>query len=289
MNSQHKNTFFSSKRTLNCGGTLVSLERPLVMGILNLTPDSFYDGGIHKSNNDVISHVAKMLEEGADIIDIGAVSTKPGAKEIAIDEEKNKLIPILKIIKKKFPDTILSIDTYRSEIAKAAVDCGVHIINDISAGSFDKKMFKTISELQAPYVIMHIQGTPKNMQANPVYKNVVKEVMFFLSEKVEALKGLGVNDIIIDPGFGFGKMVEHNYELLNNLEYFRMFELPLMVGFSRKSMINKVLNTSPSEALNGTTVLNTIALTKGANILRVHDVKEAVETVKIFEKLSSKK
>jgi dihydropteroate synthase len=286
MNSQHKNTFFSSKRSLNCGGTLLSLERPLVMGILNLTPDSFYDGGKHKNTNDVLKHVSKMLEEGADIIDIGAVSTKSGAKEIPADDEKNKLIPILNIIKKEYPKTIISIDTYRSEVAKAAVNCGAHIINDISAGSFDKEMFKTISEIQVPYIIMHIQGTPLNMQVNPVYKNVVKEVVFYLSEKVEELKRLGVNDIIIDPGFGFGKTVDHNYELLNNLEYFKVFELPLLVGFSRKSMINKVLNTSPAEALNGTTVLNTIALMKGANILRVHDVKETVEAVKIIEKLN---
>ncbi|MGD0711649.1 MAG: dihydropteroate synthase [Bacteroidales bacterium] len=286
MNSQHKNTFFSSKRTLNCGGTLLSLERPLVMGILNFTPDSFYDGAKHKNTNDVLKHVSQMLEEGADIIDIGAVSTKPGAKEITTDDEKNKLIPILKIIKKDFPNTIISIDTYRSEIAKAAVDFGAHIINDISAGTFDKEMFKTISKIQVPYIIMHIQGTPLNMQENPVYNNVVKEVVFYLSVKVEELKRLGVNDIIIDPGFGFGKTVEHNYELLNNLEYFRIFELPLLVGFSRKSMINKVLNTTPSEALNGTTVLNTIALMNGANILRVHDVKEAVESVKIVEKLN---
>ncbi len=286
MNSQHKNTFFSSKRTLNCGGILLSLGRPLVMGILNLTFDSFYDGGKHKSTDDVFTHVSQMLEEGADIIDIGAVSTKPGAKEITTVEEKNKLIPILKVIKKEYPNAIISIDTYRSEVAKAAVDCGAHIINDISAGSFDKEMFKTISELQVPYIIMHIQGTPMNMQKNPVYNNVVKEVVYYLSKKVEELKRLGVNDIIIDPGFGFGKTVEHNYELLNNLEYFKIFELPLLVGFSRKSMINKVLNTTPSDALNGTTVLNTIALMKGANILRVHDVKEAVETIKIVEKLN---
>jgi dihydropteroate synthase len=286
MNSQHKNTFFSSKKTLNCGGTLLSLERPLVMGILNLTSDSFYDGGKHKNTNDVLKHVSQMLEEGVDIVDIGAVSTKPGAKEITTDEEKNKLIPILKIIKKDFPNAIISIDTYRSELAKAALDCGAHIINDISAGTFDKDMFKTISEIQVPYIIMHIQGTPLNMQVNPVYKNVVKEVVFYLSEKVEELKRLGVNDIIIDPGFGFGKTVEHNYKLLNNLDYFKVFELPLLVGFSRKSMINIVLNTTPSEALNGTTVLNTIALMKGANILRVHDVKEAVEAVKIIENLN---
>ena len=285
MNSKHKNTFFSSQKTLNCGGKLISLERPLVMGIVNLTPDSFYNGGKYNNTTDVLKHISKMLVEGADIIDIGAISTKPGAKEVDAKEENKRLFPVLKLVKKEFPYAIISVDTYRSEIAKTAVDYGAHIINDISAGSFDKKMFKTISGLQIPYIIMHIQGTPANMQKNPKYNNVLKEVMFYFSEKIAALNNLGVNDIIIDPGFGFGKTVEHNYELLNNLEYFSFFELPLMVGVSRKSMINKVLGTKPDDALNGTTALNTIALMKGANILRVHDVKEAVETVKIVSKL----
>jgi len=287
MNSQHKNTFFSSKKSINCGGKLISLEKPLVMGILNLTPDSFYDGGKHKSMKDILAHFSKMINEGAAIIDIGALTTKPGSEKISIQDEKDRLLPALEQIKKEFPDAIISVDTYQSEIARMAVDKGAHIINDISAGTFDKKMFKTIAELQVPYIIMHMQGTPANMQKKPVYKNVVKEVIAFLSDKTVTLKNLGVNDIIIDPGFGFGKNIEHNYELLNNFEYFSFFELPLLVGVSRKSMINKLLNTSPEEALNGTTVLNTIALIKGANILRVHDVKEAMETIKIFRKLNN--
>jgi dihydropteroate synthase len=286
MNSQHKNTFFSSKKNINCGGKLISLDKPLVMGILNLTPDSFYDGGKHKTKNDILKHVSEMICEGTDFVDIGAVSSKPGAKNVTLDEEKKRLLPVLKEIKKEFPYAILSVDTFRSEIARMAVDIGAHIINDISAGSFDKKMFHAISELQVPYVIMHIQGTPSTMQKDPVYKNVVQEVISYFSEKVEILEKLGVNDIIIDPGFGFGKTVEHNYELLKNLEYFSFFELPLMAGISRKSMINKLLRTKPENALNGTTALNTIALMKGVNILRVHDVKEAVETVTIFRKMN---
>ncbi|MFA4851570.1 MAG: dihydropteroate synthase [Bacteroidales bacterium] len=283
MNSQHKNTFFSSQKTINCGGRLISLENPLVMGILNITPDSFYDGGKHKDMDNAMKHCAKMLEEGANIIDIGAVSTKPGAKEVTQEEEEKRLIPVLKKMTKEFPDAIFSIDTYRSSIARMSVDCGAQMINDISAGAFDENMFGIISELQVPYIIMHIQGTPADMQKNPVYENVVKEVITYFSEKVATLRKLGVNDIIIDPGFGFGKTVEHNYELLRNLEYFSFFGLPLMAGVSRKSMINKVLGTKPEDALNGTTVLNTIALMKGANILRVHDVKEAVEAVKLVE------
>ncbi|NTW32637.1 MAG: dihydropteroate synthase [Bacteroidetes bacterium] len=252
------------------------------MGIVNLTPDSFYDGGRFQNIDDVINYVVKIVEEGADIIDLGAISTRPGAKEVTLEEEESRLMPVLKKISSIFPDIIISVDTFRSQIAKMAVNNGAHIINDISAGNFDKDMFSVISELQVPYIIMHIQGNPLNMQNNPVYKNVTTEVIEYLSEKVEILRKLGVNDIIIDPGFGFGKTVEHNYELLKNLEYFSIFELPILVGLSRKSMINKVLGTTPENALNGTTVLNTYAILKGANILRVHDVKEAEETVKLL-------
>jgi dihydropteroate synthase len=287
MNSLHKNTIFSSQKTVNCAGKLISLEKPIVMGILNITPDSFYDGGKFKNIKDIIDHSRKMLEEGAAIIDIGAVSTKPGAKEVNTSEEKKRLLPAIKAVIKEFPEAIFSVDTYRSEIAKAAIDEGACIINDISAGQFDERMFSTIAGLQAPYIIMHMQGTPANMQKDPRYKDVVKEVMHYLSVKVDKLKQHGVNDIIIDPGFGFGKTVDHNYELLKNLDLFKIFDLPILTGLSRKSMINKVLGTKPENALNGTTVLNTIALMKGANILRVHDVKEAVETVKLFCALSS--
>lgn len=282
MNSRHKNTFFSSQKTINCGGRLISLEKPLVMGILNITPDSFYDGGKHKNIDNALMHVARMLKEGADIIDIGAVSTKPGAKKVTQEEEEKRLIPVLKKMTKEFPDAIFSIDTYRSSIARMSVDCGAQMINDISAGTFDKNMFRIISELQIPYIIMHIKGVPANMQNDPIYKDVVKEVIAYFSEKVAILRKMGVNDIIIDPGFGFGKTLEHNYELLRNLEYFSFFELPLMAGVSRKSMINEALGIKSEDALNGTAVLNTIALMKGANILRVHDVKEAVEAVKLF-------
>jgi dihydropteroate synthase len=283
MNLKHKNTFFSSQKTINCGGRLISIEKPLVMGILNITPDSFYEGGKHKDIDNALNHGAKMLEEGANIIDIGAVSTKPGAKEVSQEEEEKRLIPVLKKMTKEFPDAIFSIDTFRSSIARMSVDCGAQMINDISAGAFDKNMFRIISELQIPYIIMHIKGVPSNMQNDPIYKDVVKEVIAYFSEKVAILRKMGVNDIIIDPGFGFGKTVEHNYELLKKLEYFSFFELPLMVGFSRKSMINNVLGIKPEDALNGTTVLNTIAIMKGANILRVHDVKEVVETVKLVK------
>ena len=282
MESHYKNTFFSSQKTINCRGMLISFDKPLVMGIINLTPDSFYDGGKFHNLENVINHVAKIIEEGADIIDIGAVSTRPGSNEVTLKEEETRLIPVLKKISSEFPKAIISVDTYRSQIAKIAVNNGAHIINDISAGNYDKKMFSVISELQVPYIIMHIKGTPLNMQNNPVYKNVTKEVIEYLSKKVEILRKLGINDIIIDPGFGFGKTVENNYELLKNLEYFLIFDLPIMVGLSRKSMINKVLEITPENALNGTTVLNTYSLMKGVNILRVHDVKEAVEVVKLL-------
>ena len=286
MKLQHKKTSFSPKKTINCKGNLISFDKPLVMGIVNLTPDSFFDGGKFQNIGEIINYIDKILVQGADIIDIGAVSTRPGAKEVSMQEEENRLIPVLKKVSSMFPSAIISVDTFRSQMAKKAVENGASIINDISAGNFDKEMFSVISQLQVPYIIMHINGIPQNMQDNPKYDNVTKEVIEYFAEKVERLKKMGVNDIIIDPGFGFGKTVEHNYELLKNLEYFSVFELPIMVGFSRKSMINRVLNISPEGALNGTTVLNTYSLNKGANILRVHDVREAVELVKIIDKLS---
>lgn len=286
MNSLHKNTFFSQKKPINIKGKLLTFDKPLVMGILNITPDSFYDGGNYNSEASILMHVEKMLNEGADIIDIGAVSTKPGSKGVSEAEECKRLIPAIEFVRKQFPDCIISVDTYRSEIAKNVVNSGADIINDISGGLFDKKMYSTIANLNVPYILMHIQGTPENMQQNPQYTDVFKEVMFYFSERISKTKEAGICDIIIDPGFGFGKSVEHNYTLLQHLEKFSFFELPIMTGFSRKSMINKVLNTKPENALNGTTVLNTVALMKGANILRVHDVKEAVEAVKIFMTLN---
>ena len=281
-----KDTFFSRKKTINCGGKLLTIDKPLVMGILNITPDSFYDGGFYVSEIDQIKQTEKMLEEGADIIDIGAVSTRPGAKEVSKEEELKKIVSVIELLLKNFPKIIISVDTYRADIAKNAIESGAKIINDISGGMFDSKIFETVADLNVPYIMMHIKGTPENMQLNPNYSDIVKEIIFFFSQQIDKLKKIGVNDIIIDPGFGFGKILENNYELLKKLDNFKIFELPLLVGFSRKSMINKVLNTKPYEALTGTTVLNTIALMNGANILRVHDVKPAVETIKIVNKLN---
>ncbi|MBT3209330.1 MAG: dihydropteroate synthase [Bacteroidetes bacterium] len=253
------------------------------MGILNVTPDSFYDGGKYSNEKSILSHTEKMLEEGATIIDIGANSTRPGSEFISESDELTRLMPVLEILRKNFSDTIFSIDTFRSNVVETITEnFGDFIINDISAGTFDNKMFETIAEKQLPYILMHIQGQPKNMQKNPTYKDISNEILKYFSEKVDKLKILGVNDIIVDPGFGFGKSLEHNYELLDKLDNFKILELPICVGFSRKSMIHKLLNISPNESLNGTTVLNTIAVQNGASILRVHDVKEALETIKIF-------
>lgn len=257
------------------------------MGILNITPDSFYDGGKYIAKENWISQTKKMLDEGADIIDIGAVSTRPGSKEISEKEELERLIPVIQTLKNIFPKIIISIDTYRSNVAMQMVKEGAAIINDISAGTFDKKMIETVAELNVPYIMMHIKGTPDNMQQNPFYDNVTKEIMIFFSKQIELCKKAGINDIIIDPGFGFGKTVEHNYQILKNLELFKIFELPVLVGISRKSMINKVLKIKAENALNGTTSLNTIALMKGADILRVHDVKQASETIKIVSELQN--
>src|SRR6185436_411462 len=231
----------------------------------------------------IARQVKKMLDEGAAIIDIGAVSTRPGAKEVSEKEELKRLMPVLENLVKKFPGVIFSVDTYRSGVARKAVESGAAIINDISGGNFDKKMFETVGELKVPYILMHIRGTPTTMQQNPVYKNVVKELIIYFSEKIVQLKDHRVNDIIIDPGFGFGKTLEHNFEILRKLSLFKMLDCPLLAGMSRKSMINKVLKTSPENALNGTTVLNTIALMNGANILRVHDVKPAKEAIELFK------
>jgi len=282
-----KDTFFCPKRTLNLRGKIMNLSSPLVMGIINITPDSFYDGGKFQSTWQVVKHAEQLLSEGAAMLDLGAASTKPGAGLITAEEEKERLLPVIKGILRRFPEAILSIDTYNSETAIMAIDEGAHIINDISAGNIDPAMFDTIARLQVPYIMMHMQGTPANMQQNPVYKDLIKEISAFFAERINRLNQMGVNDIIIDPGFGFGKTIEHNYQLLNQLDFFRIFDLPLLVGVSRKSMINRVLGTKPDEALNGTTVLNTIALQKGACILRVHDVRQAMEAVKIVEMLKS--
>ena len=287
---QPKDTFFSRKLTINCGGELLDLSQPKIMGVLNITPDSFYDGGNYTSKEKILGRVNTMINDGCDILDIGAYSSKPGAKNITPNEELKRLLPVLEIVRTKFPDIIISVDTFRSEVAKKVVaDFSVNIINDISAGELDDKMFETMAGLNVPYIMMHMQGNPQNMQNNPQYNNVIQELMEYFSEKVEKLKLLGVHDLIIDPGFGFGKTVDHNYQILKYLDDFKIFELPILVGLSRKSMINKILEISPEEALNGTTVLNTLALINGANILRVHDVKEAKETIKLTHEFLSAK
>jgi len=274
--------------TINCKGHLIDLSSPKVMGILNITPDSFYDGGKHNSEKAIIKHVKQMLLEGATFIDIGAYSSKPGADFVSEDEELARILPIITRVLKEFPEALLSIDTFRSRVAKECIQMGAALINDISAGKLDDTMLNTVADLHAPYIMMHMRGTPQTMQKQTVYNNLVKDILFYFSERIAAARQLGIVDMIIDPGFGFAKTLEQNFELLNQLELFNMLELPLLVGVSRKSMIYKTLQNSASQALNGTTALNTIALQKGANILRVHDVKEAIETIKLVQSLNPK-
>ncbi len=282
-----KETFFQTKSTLNCRGKIINLCSPLVMGIVNIGPDSFFDGGKYQQSYDIIKRCDTLLSEGADILDLGAVSTRPGSMLVKPEKELNRLLPALETVLENFPQAVVSVDTYNSRVAMEVVKTGAHMINDISGGTIDEKMFETIALLQVPYVLMHIQGLPENMQQDPHYEDPVKDIIRYFAERVRKLRELGVHDIIIDPGFGFGKKTEDNYKLLDQLEYFQMFELPVMVGFSRKSMINKVLSVQPEGALNGTTVLNTIALQKGAGILRVHDVRQAKESIKLSEMVRS--
>ena len=255
------------------------------MGILNVTPNSFYDGGKHKEINSIIHQVDKMLSEGADFIDIGAYSSKPSAEFVSEEEEIKRLVPIVKSLVEMFPNIVLSVDTFRAQVAKASVENGVAMVNDIAAGLLDDKMLETVAELKVPYIMMHMRGNPQTMQSLTDYKDIVKEMIFYFSERIQKARSFGISDIVIDPGFGFAKTLEQNYEVLHKMELFEMLELPILVGVSRKSMIYKVLESSPQEALNGTSVLNTIALQKGAKILRVHDVKEAVECIKLVSKL----
>ncbi len=271
--------------TINCKGNLIDLTSPKVMGILNITPNSFYDGGKYADEKSILFQVEKMLIDGATFIDIGAYSSKPNAEFVCEDEEMNRLLPVVELVLKSFPETIISIDTFRSNVAQKAIENGASIVNDISAGSLDENMMQTVALLQVPYIMMHMKGTPQTMQSLAQYKNVTKEVLYYFSEKIAEARSFGMNDIIIDPGFGFAKTIEHNFELLNNLELFQMLDLPILVGVSRKSMIYKTLDTSPENALNGTTVLNTVALLKGAKILRVHDVKEAMECIQLINQL----
>lgn len=279
-------TFNHLPYTINCKGQLIDLSTPLVMGILNVTPDSFYDGSCYNGELAIGNRIEQMLEEGVDIIDLGAMSTKPGAAEISEEEEMKRLKPALKMINKYFSDAVVSVDTYRSSIAREVVEkYGVAIVNDISAGELDANMFATIADLKVPYIMMHIKGTPQNMQNDPQYDDLVQEIMMYFAKKLEQAKSLGISDIILDPGFGFGKTVAHNYELMKNLDTLKILERPMLVGISRKSMIYKVLETDAENALTGTIALNMAALLNGANILRVHDVKEAVQTIKIYQAL----
>ncbi len=271
--------------TINCKGTLIDLSTPKVMGILNLTPDSFYDGGKYQNEKEVLAQTEKMLQEGATFIDVGAYSSRPGAKHITEDEELARIVPIIKLLVATFPDIILSVDTFRSNVAIACIEQGAAIINDISAGEMDENMFATAAALGVPYIMMHMQGTPQNMQQNPVYSNITEEVIFYFSNKIAQARSFGINDIILDPGFGFGKTIEHNYRLLSEQELLKNIELPLLIGLSRKSMIYKTLNITAQEALNGTTALHMISLQKGANILRVHDVKEAMQCIALTKKI----
>lgn len=273
--------------TLNCKGQLIDLALPKVMGILNVTPNSFYDGGKFADEKALLNQVEKMLNEGSTFIDIGGYSSKPNAEFVSEEEELQRVIPIVTTIIQKFPETLISIDTFRSKVAKESIENGAAIINDISAGNLDENMMKTVAELQVPYSMMHMKGTPQTMQLLTQYENIVKEMMFYFSEKVAQARSFGINDLILDPGFGFAKTLEQNFEVLNKLELFKMLELPILAGISRKSMIYKTLENDAKNSLNGTTSLNTISLMKGAKILRVHDVKEAVECAKLYTKLNS--
>ena len=272
---------------ISCKGKLIDLTTPKIMGILNLTPDSFYDGGLFNNTDRALAQTEKMLQEGATFIDVGGASSKPGAVEISIDEELARVLPIIEEIQKRFPEAIISIDTYRSVVAQQAVATGAAIVNDISGGNLDAKMLGTVGALGGvPYIAMHMQGKPQNMQDNPSYDNVLVEIRSFFAAKIDEAHKVGIHDIIIDPGFGFGKTLDHNYSLLKNLSSMQMDGIPMLIGLSRKSMIHKLLEIEAADALNGTTVLNTIALQQGAQILRVHDVKEAQQAIHLIEKLT---
>lgn len=270
--------------TLNCKGRLLAFDRPLIMGIINTTPDSFYEGSRHAETDDVLRTAEQMINAGATILDIGGQSTRPGSRWLGAEEEFSRVLPSIDAISRRFPETVISIDTFHAPVARRAVEAGALIVNDISAGSMDAALIKTVAELQVPYVLMHMQGTPRDMQQAPQYANVVTEVFDFLVRKTAELREAGVRDILLDPGFGFGKTISHNFQLLRKLEVFASIGMPLLAGLSRKSTIYKTLGTTAEEAVNGTTVLNTIALQKGATILRVHDVKEARECVLLLER-----
>jgi dihydropteroate synthase len=271
--------------TINCKGQIIDLSTPKIMGILNITPNSFYDGGKYSLKNNAITQVKKMLNEGATFIDIGAYSSKPNAEFVSEEEELSRIIPVVKEILIEFPEALLSVDTFRSSVAKECINNGAALINDISAGSLDKKMMEVIASNNIPYIMMHMRGNPKTMQSQTNYDHIINEMITYFSDKISQARNLGINDLIIDPGFGFAKTIDQNYEILSNLELFKVLELPILAGVSRKSMIYKTLDINAEEALNGTSVLNTISITKGASIIRVHDVKEAMECVKLCNKL----
>lgn len=286
--TQSAGNFFKRKNSINLGGELIDFTIPVVMGIINVTPDSFYDGGKMEDEKVLLSTVEKMIKDGVSIIDIGAISTRPGAQMISTKIELGRLLPAVHSIRKKFPKIPISIDTFRSWVAVRVIDeIGPIIVNDISGGALDSKMFETIGKMRVPYILSHMQGTPATMQDNPQYDDIIKDISNYFTDTVKRLVRLGVSDVIIDPGFGFGKTLDHNLELLNRLDSFKVFQLPVMVGLSRKSMIWKALDIKPETALNGTTVVNTLALMGGADILRVHDVKEATEAIKIFSKIKA--
>ena len=269
-------------QTINARGRLLTFDRPMVMGVLNVTPDSFYDGGVRHTVDETFLHAETMIREGADIIDIGAFSSRPGAKSISSQEEMDRALPIIETMMDSFPDILLSIDTFRADVARACVEAGVHMVNDISGGTLDENMFATVADLQVPYILMHMRGTPQTMQQLTDYDDIVTDIAVYFGEKIAVLRSLGVKDIILDPGFGFAKTVDQNYELLLRLEELQYFGLPLLGGISRKSMIYKKLGVTPQEALNGTTALNTLLLERGVHILRVHDVREAREIIQLF-------
>ena len=273
--------------TINCKGQLIDLSKPKVMGILNLTPNSFFDGGKYKNETEIIVQVQKMLSEGATFIDIGAYSSKPNAEFVSIEEEMARIVPIVELLVQQFPNILISIDTFRSQVAEACIQKGAALINDISAGKLDDAMLGVVAKYNVPYIMMHMRGTPQTKSTLTQYEDVVKEVLLYFSERITVARSLGINDLIVDPGFGFAKTLEQNYEMLQKMELFQQLKLPVLVGISRKSMVYKILNNNAFESLNGTTTLNAISLLKGANILRVHDVKEAVECVTLFNKMNS--
>jgi dihydropteroate synthase len=283
-----KDTFFHKKTTLNARGKLIDLSTPKVMGIINLTPDSFYADSRQPAVADALQQAEKMLAHGAAFLDLGAYSSRPGADDISVQEETDRLLPVVEALVAKFPDAVLSIDTFRAMVAEVAVKAGAHIINDISGGQLDENMFSTVARLQVPYILMHMKGNPKTMNSLASYDDVFNEVLDYFVERYQQLKNLGVKDVVLDPGFGFAKKPEHGYALLNRLDEFKRLGLPILAGVSRKKMIYGLLGITAAEALNGTTVLNTIALTKGADILRVHDVRPAVEAVKLTEYLKGR-